>query len=56
MPTVDEETITVAADLLHTSPAERAEPSGTVAAAAHPLHRDALPPGPVTAVLPGGNV
>ncbi|WP_242887584.1 threonine ammonia-lyase [Actinomadura litoris] len=56
MLTVDEETITVAADLLHTSLAERAEPSGAVATAAYLLHRDALPPGPVTAVLSGGNV
>ncbi|MEV0378541.1 threonine/serine dehydratase [Nonomuraea sp. NPDC050643] len=56
MLTVSEEGIAAAADLLWTSLGERAEPSGAVTTAAYLAHGSALPPGPVVAVLTGGNV
>ncbi|MEU9831285.1 pyridoxal-phosphate dependent enzyme [Streptosporangium sp. NPDC048047] len=56
MLTVSEESIGAAADLLRRELGERAEPSGAVTTAAYLTHRATLPPGPVTAVLSGGNV
>ncbi|OUC91718.1 threonine ammonia-lyase [Streptosporangium minutum] len=56
MVTVSEDGIGAAADLLLQELGERAEPSGAVTTAAYLAHRDALPAGPVVAVLSGGNV
>ncbi|MFI7703439.1 threonine/serine dehydratase [Nonomuraea sp. NPDC049480] len=56
MLTVSEEGIAAAADLLWERLGERAEPSGAVATAAYLAHGANLPPGPVVAVLTGGNV
>ncbi|MFI7054239.1 threonine/serine dehydratase [Streptosporangium canum] len=56
MVTVSEDGIGAAADLLWRELGERAEPSGAVTTAAYLAHRDALPAGPVVAVLSGGNV
>ncbi|GAA3131644.1 threonine/serine dehydratase [Planomonospora alba] len=56
MVTVGEDAIEAAADLLQRELGERAEPSGAVTTAAYLAHRDALPSGPVVAVLSGGNV
>ncbi|MEV4114453.1 pyridoxal-phosphate dependent enzyme [Nonomuraea sp. NPDC049695] len=55
MVTVTEDGIEAAADLLWRELGEHAEPSGAVATAAWLAHRDALPAGPVVAVLSGGN-
>ncbi|MFI7110238.1 threonine/serine dehydratase [Nonomuraea sp. NPDC050227] len=56
MVTVTEDAIDAAAGLLHRKLGERAEPSGAVATAAYLTHQAHLPPGPVVAVLSGGNV
>ncbi|MGW2222599.1 threonine ammonia-lyase [Nonomuraea sp. NPDC001684] len=56
MVTVTEDAIDAAAGLLHRELGERAEPSGAVATAAYLAHQAHLPPGPVVAVLSGGNV
>ncbi|MFC4059557.1 pyridoxal-phosphate dependent enzyme, partial [Planomonospora corallina] len=56
MVTVSEDAIVAAAGLLERELGERAEPSGAVTTAAYLAHRDALPAGPVVAVLSGGNV
>ncbi|GLW10445.1 serine/threonine dehydratase [Microtetraspora sp. NBRC 13810] len=55
MLTVTEESIEYATGLLTRETGERAEPSGAVATAAYLTHRATLPPGPVVAVLSGGN-
>ncbi|GAB2908664.1 threonine/serine dehydratase [Nonomuraea fastidiosa] len=56
MVTVTEDAIDTAAALLLRELGERAEPSGAVATAAYLAHRASLPPGPVVAILSGGNV
>ncbi|MEV4547962.1 threonine ammonia-lyase [Nonomuraea wenchangensis] len=56
MLTVTEDAIDTAAGLLLRELGERAEPSGAVTTAAYLAHRAQLPPGPVVAVLSGGNV
>ncbi|MFD0474485.1 threonine/serine dehydratase [Nonomuraea thailandensis] len=56
MVTVTEDAIDAAAGLLWRELGERAEPSGAVATAAYLTRRAHLPPGPVVAVLSGGNV
>ncbi|MFI6325611.1 threonine/serine dehydratase [Nonomuraea sp. NPDC050556] len=54
MLTVTEDAIVAAMDLLSAKVGERAEPSGAVTTAAYLTHD--LPPGPVAAVLSGGNI
>ncbi|MEV4471821.1 pyridoxal-phosphate dependent enzyme [Nonomuraea sp. NPDC049504] len=56
MVTVTEDAIGAAAHLLQRELGERAEPSGAVATAGYLAHRAHLPPGPVVAILSGGNV
>ncbi|MEU4510432.1 threonine/serine dehydratase [Nonomuraea wenchangensis] len=56
MVTVTEDAIDAAAGLLRRELGERAEPSGAVTTAAYLAHQAHLPPGPVVAVLSGGNV
>jgi threonine dehydratase len=56
MVTVTEDAIDAAAGLLWRELGERAEPSGAVATAAYLTHQAHLPPGPVVALLSGGNV
>ncbi|GAA3112301.1 hypothetical protein [Nonomuraea salmonea] len=56
MVTVTEDAIGAAARLLQRELGERAEPSGAVATAGYLAHRAHLPPGPVVAILSGGNV
>ncbi|GIH62808.1 threonine ammonia-lyase [Microbispora siamensis] len=56
MVTVSEDAIMAAARLLRQELGEHVEPSGAAATAAYLTHRAALPPGPVVAVLSGGNV
>lgn len=56
MITVSEEQIAAAAEFLRSKLGEHAEPSGAVTTAAYFAHHEALPEGPVAAILTGGNV